>query len=83
MKNTESTQDVPKIEANKLYSVIHDLVPHACLFTIVPIPEHREEESYCSLMIDHLLMLCHQRTLRQAFIYQPTPVNYHHQRIHY
>ena len=51
MKNTENTQDVPKIEANKLYSVIHDLVPQACLFTIVPIPEHREEESYCSPLL--------------------------------
>ena len=51
MKNTEYTQDVPKIEANKLYSVIHELVPNACLFTIVPIPEHREEESYFSPLL--------------------------------
>ena len=29
---------------DKLYSVIYKLVPQACLFTIVPIPEHHEEE---------------------------------------
>ena len=53
MRNTESTQDVPKIEADKLYSVIHKLVPQACLFTIVPIPEHHEEEPDCSPLLTH------------------------------
>ena len=48
-----STQDVLKIEADKLYSVIHKLVPQACLFIILPIPEHHEEEADCSLLLVH------------------------------
>ena len=43
-RNAESTQDASKTPADKLYSVIHKLVPQACLLTIVPIPEHDEGE---------------------------------------
>ena len=39
---------MPKIPAEKLYSVIHKLVPQACLFTIVPGPENDEGKSGCS-----------------------------------
>ena len=47
-RNAESTQDMPKIPAEKLYSVIYKLLPQACLFTIVPIPENDEGKPGCS-----------------------------------
>lgn len=35
--------DPPKIDTEKLYSSIYKLVPQACLFTIVPIPEEQAD----------------------------------------
>ena len=42
MKVISGPQDLPKINAETLYNSIYELVPNACLFTVMPVLEQKQ-----------------------------------------